>query len=87
MKTLFTECFEATLESKPIDPLLWVMIALALIGGLLSIAVWLMLERRQRQIKSLMEKVAGYTIDQSVSSTSVSSRRGKVKGLSLLNDL
>ena len=86
MKPLFAECFEdlngttKAPEWGPIDPLLWVMIALAVIGALLSIAVWLMLERRERIIKFQLQEP---TWDQSVSTTA-SSFKG-FKGLSLLD--
>ena len=88
MKPLFAECFEdlngttKAPEWGPIDPLLWVMIALAVIGALLSIAVWLMLERRERIIKQQLEDM---TCDPSVSSSDSSIRPGKFKGLSLLD--
>ena len=46
------KCFT---ENQSIDPMIWVLIALALIGGVLLLAILVTIEYRKRRQRSLLE--------------------------------
>ena len=58
LRPLLNECFEPKPEtkSKSIDPMIWVLIGLAVIGAILSIAVNSMIDKRRQQIRDLLDR-------------------------------
>lgn len=93
MKSFLSECFPESQEDTndgSIDPLVWVLIVLFVIGIILSISLFLMIDYRQRIQMDLMFKdrtSSEKTIHTKKASTVRSANTGRVSGLSKLNAL
>ena len=87
MHPLFDECFPSP-TIPYIDPLLWVLLVLAVIGVILTIAVFVAIDYQRRRRSSFVTGTANEkTIESTANDTTFKTITTTAKGLSKLNQM